>query len=246
MSEVNEAEQSSDETSPVPPTAPVVAAPSLSPPVPPPPSAPVAVKRHHIAPALIALDRVEDDNAFQLREVGDVTDLATDIARLGQLFPVDLRLNPPDTFQVITGFRRVAALKFLQRDKVLARLHTDLSPDDALLLSLAEAIHSQPVSHDELAAMQTRLAEEDRLTAAARDMLEKALSTESSLGPEVVEEEVDADELAADVTSRLGAINQDLSLIADVFADLDDERKDELLKQLRYSSELVAFLEGKL
>ncbi len=246
MSEVNEAEQSGDETPPVPPTAPVVAAPHLSPPVPPPPSAPPAVKRHHIAPALIALDRVEDDTAFALRDVGDVTDLATDIARLGQLFPVDLRLNPPDTFQIITGFRRVAALKFLQRDKVLARLHTDLSPDDALLLSLAEAIHSQPVSRDELSAMRSRLADEERLTPAARDMLEKALSTESSLGPEMVEEEVDADELAADVTSRLGAINQDLSLIADVFGDLDDERKDELLKQLRYSSELVAFLEGKL
>jgi len=28
-------------------------------------------------------------------------------------------------FQVITGFRRVAALRFLQREKVLARLHTD-------------------------------------------------------------------------------------------------------------------------
>ena len=59
------------------------------------------------------------------------------------------------------------------------------------------------------------------------------------------EEEVDADELAQDIASRLGEVNQDLSLIADVFESLEPERKEELLKQLRYSAELVAFLEGR-
>src|SRR5256885_3123669 len=97
-----------------------------------------------------------------------------DIARLGQLFPVDLRLRPPDRFQIITGFRRVAALKFLQRERVLARLHTDLSDDDALLISLAEAIHSKPVSRDELLSLRERLQEQGSLSAAARDMFEKA------------------------------------------------------------------------
>ena len=59
-----------------------------------------------------------------------------------------------------------------------------------------------------------------------------------------MEEEVDADELAADVTQRLVRLNQDLSLLADVFADLDETRKQELLTQLRYSAELVAYLES--
>src|SRR4051794_33156785 len=102
-------------------------------------------KKSHVAPALIPLERLDEDTRFQVREPGDISLLATDIARLGQLFPVDLRLKPPDRFQVICGFRRVAALKFLQRERVLARLHTDLSDDDALLLSLASAIHAQPV-----------------------------------------------------------------------------------------------------
>src|SRR5579883_1714062 len=84
-------------------------------------------RKHHVAPALIALDRIDTDEVFQLRPVGDTSLLATDLARLGQLFPVDVRLKPPDRFQVICGFRRIAALKFLQREKVLARLHTDLS-----------------------------------------------------------------------------------------------------------------------
>ncbi len=75
-------------------------------------------------------------------------------------------------------------------------------------------------------------------------MLEKALATEESLAPETVDEEVDADELAAEVTQRLVDINQDLALLADVFADLDETRKKELLTQLRYSSDLVAWLES--
>src|SRR5688572_20390655 len=173
-------------------------------------------KRSQGAPALIALDRIVEDRAFQLRPEGELSLLATDIARLGQLFPVDLRLVSHG-FQVVSGFRRVAALRFLQRDRVLARLHTDLSDEDALLMALAGAIHATPVSHKELSGLRARLEAEGRLGAAARDMLEKALTPpEDALAPEAVEEEVDADELALDVTTRLGALNQDLSLIADV------------------------------
>lgn len=205
------------------------------------------LKRAHTAPALIAIERIDDDAAFRLRDSGDVSALAMDIARLGQLFPIDLRHRPPDRFQVITGFRRVEALKFLQREKVLARLHLDLSDDDALLLSLAEAVHSVQVSPDDLRSMRDRLAEQGRLSAAAKDMFEKALAEGEPLAPEQVgedaEEEVDADELAADVTTRLGQINQDLSLLADVFADLEPERARQLLEQLKYSADLVQFLQ---
>ena len=76
-------------------------------------------------------------------------------------------------------------------------------------------------------------------------MLAKALAQDDGLAPEGVEEEVDADELAEDVTVRLGEINQDLALLADVFSQLDAGRKEELLKQLSYSAELVAYLEGR-
>jgi hypothetical protein len=137
----------------------------------------------------------------------------------------------------------VAALRFLKRDRVLARLHTDLSDEDALLLALASAIHASPVSREDLEARRDQLEEEGRLSPIARDMLEKALATDESLAPEMVEEEVDADELAVEATQRLVDINQDLALLADVFADLDETRKQELITQLRYSADLVAWLE---
>lgn len=202
-------------------------------------------RRGHVAPALIALDRVDEDDTFQIRPEGDLSRLATDLARLGQLFPIDLRLKAPDRFQIICGFRRVAALRFLQRERVLARLHTDLSDEDALLMALAAAIHEKHVSSDELEAVRGQLEEQGRLFPEARDMLEKALAPDDGLAPEGVEEEVDADELAGDVTRRLGDINQDLALLADVFSSLDDEKKAALLEQLRYSADLVAYLEGK-
>ena len=223
---------------------------------PPPPSAPPlpqleetpVVHKHFVAPALIPLDRIDEDTDFLMRnpaELEDVASIATDIARLGQLFPIDVRLRPPDRFQVITGFRRVAALRFLQREKVLARLHTDLSDADSLLMSLASAIHSKSVGAQSLTTIRESLEQAGKLSPSARDMLEKALSSGDDLSPESMEEEVDADELAADVTVRLGQANQDLSLLADVFLELDETRREELLKQLRYSVDLVAFLESK-
>lgn len=56
-------------------------------------------RRHHVAPALISLDRIDEDDTFRIRAEGEVDLLATDIARVGQLFPVDLKLKPPDRFQ---------------------------------------------------------------------------------------------------------------------------------------------------
>ncbi|MBL8957909.1 MAG: ParB-like nuclease domain-containing protein, partial [Myxococcaceae bacterium] len=184
----------------------------------PPSPSPHELKRVHPAPEQISLDGVDDDVTFKIRDEGDISALAMDIARVGQVFPIDLRAKG-DRFQIITGFRRVAALKFLHRDRVLARLHHELSDEDAALIALAEAIHSEPVSREELGGMRERLESRGWLSAAARDMFEKALAEGEALAPEEApgEEEVDADELAADVATRLGQINQDLSLLADVF-----------------------------
>jgi len=179
-----------------------------------------------------------------MRPVGDLSLLAVDLARLGQLFPVELRRNEAGDLQIICGFRRIAALSFLQRKEVLARIHRGLSDEDALLMALAAAIHRAPISREQLESARTRLEQEGRLFASARGMVEKALAGVEALQPEGPEEEVDADELAASATERLGEINQDLSLLADVFLSLDIEQREQLLGQLRYSAELVEYLEG--
>lgn len=193
----------------------------------------------------LSLSSLDEDASFRMRQdAGDFSALAMDVARLGQLFPIDVRPRGEGRYQLVCGHRRVAALKFLQRDSVMARVHRDLSDESALLMALASGIHSAPLSIDDLEALKARLASEGRLVPAVKDMLEKAI-TADSLSPEHVEEEVDADELAIDITLRLSELNQDLAVLADVFSSLDDGRKEELLRQLGYSSDLVAFLEGR-
>jgi len=196
--------------------------------------------------AWVPLEALDEDTAFCLRPVGEVDRLATDIARVGQLAPVDLRPSSEGRYQLVAGFRRVHALRLLQRDKVLARVHPVLSDEDALLLALAPAIHQHAVPLEQLAMARDRLATEGRLTGLLRDMLDKALAPDDALESEYVpgaEEEVDADELAVVTAARLAELNQDLALLADVYAGLEDGRKLELLRQLRYSAELVAYLE---
>jgi ParB-like chromosome segregation protein Spo0J len=197
---------------------------------------------------LVSLDALDDDATFQLRPEGDVARLAMDLARLGQAFPVDVRPREgTDRFQLLSGFRRVAALRFLQRTTVLARVHDGLDDEDALLLALAGALHGSAASPEELGDIEARLEQEGRLSPAARDMIDRARATDDGLAPESVgiegEEEVDADELASELTARIGELNQDLAVLAPVFDALEPGRRAELLQQLRYAAELVAYFE---
>ena len=197
---------------------------------------------------LVPLEALDPDLSFQLREEGDLGRLAMDLARLGQAFPVDVRRREgSEQLQLLTGFRRVAALRFLQRGEVLARIHSGLTDEVALLISLAGVLHGSALGSEEVGVVAERLESEGRLSAAARDMLERARSDEEELAPELVEaegeQEVDADELAASVTAQLGELNQDLALLAPVFEALEPGRRAELLEQLRYAAELVAYFE---
>ena len=197
---------------------------------------------------VLPLGALDEDDTFQLRPVGEVGRLAMDLARLGQAFPVDVRPREgTGRYQVVAGFRRVAALRFLQRTSVLARVHARLSDEDGLLVALAGILHGAAPTPEELTGLEARLVQEGRLSAAARDMLGRAQATDDGLAPETVEgggeEEVDADELASELTARMGELNQDLALIAPVFNALEPGRRAELLQQLRYAAELVAYFE---
>ncbi len=68
----------------------------------------------------------------------NVDALATDIEKNGQDFPIIVRpRDGKDTYQLICGFRRMAALKKLGRTNAQAIVR-ELSDDDALRLSWAE------------------------------------------------------------------------------------------------------------
>jgi len=200
-----------------------------------------------IPPIPIPVDAIEPDDAFQLRDSGDIAGLATSLARVGQLFPIDVRPRG-GSFQVVSGFRRLAAVKFLQRATVLARVHEDLSDSDAWAFALAQALESRGLTVEEIEAVRDRLEELGQLTAMNRGLIEAALTVPGSdLEPEEMKapgaaEEVDLDELAADLELRLTGISADLSLITDLWSQLENGPRQALLDQLRYYAELHAYL----
>lgn len=110
----------------------------------------------------VPLAEVAADATFRLREEGDVAALAASIGRLGQLVPVELRPLPGagddgPRYQVVAGFRRIAALRMLLRGRVLARVHVALSDEDAWGLALGQALLTEPLDRDGLRALRERL-----------------------------------------------------------------------------------------
>jgi ParB-like chromosome segregation protein Spo0J len=112
----------------------------------------------------VPLASVSDDATFRLRDEGDVGPLAASIGRLGQLVPIELRPLPGagdgPPWQVVSGFRRLAAARLLARERVLARVHRALADDDAWSLALAPALVAEPLLASELVALGERLAAE--------------------------------------------------------------------------------------
>ncbi|MBI5068678.1 MAG: ParB N-terminal domain-containing protein [Deltaproteobacteria bacterium] len=114
------------------------------------------------AVVFVSLDEIAEDQAFRLRPEGDTALLAASMGRLGQLTPVELRPWPGAAsegprYQVVAGFRRLAGLKLLLRDRVLARVHASLSDEDAWGLALVHALTGEPLSEEDLQALRHRL-----------------------------------------------------------------------------------------
>jgi hypothetical protein len=127
----------------------------------------------------VDLSAIEEDATFRLREEGDVSALASSMGRLGQLVPLELRLlsaapDAPLRYQLLAGFRRVAALKLLRRERALARVHPGFSDEDAWALALAQGLLTEPLDRAAVAALGLRLAHDGTAPWAA-ELIDEAL-----------------------------------------------------------------------
>jgi len=192
----------------------------------------------------VPLDEVSPDATFRLREPGDVSELAVAIGRLGQLTPVELRPFPPGAgagaerrYQVVAGFRRMEALRLLQRERVLARVHPSLTDDDAWALALAGPLFSEPWSPAELAAIAGRV----------RAHLPWAVPPESSAPPPVARPRpaiaADPAALAHGLAVRAYELNGEVAAAYEGWGALPAEGRRLVLEQLRYLFRMFPLLE---
>ena len=220
----------------------------------------------------IALEAIALDDTFRLRPEGDVGDLATSLGRLGQLVPVELRPWPGAAsdgprWQVVAGFRRMAAVRLLARERVLARLHAELSDADAWGVALVQALLQEPLGETDLGALRELLATSS-VAPWAEELLEDALARApvplevrekfleflastptptSTSTPTPTDDpiEVTGEELVTDLATRMSAVNQDLAIAFEAWKDLPADGRRLLVEQARYVAALLPFLEAE-
>jgi ParB-like chromosome segregation protein Spo0J len=219
----------------------------------------------------VELALISDDATFRLRDEGDVAPLAASLGRLGQLVPVELRPLPGagdgPRFQVLAGFRRIAAARLLARERVLARVHPALGDEDAWALALGDALLGEPLLGNELEALRARLAASGAAPW-AEELLPRALGRapvdpglrerfrafveraeaerRAGEGAEAGETvEVTPEELAEDLARRMFAVNEDLAVAFDAWAELPEEGRRMIIEQARYVAGLLPLLEER-
>lgn len=122
----------------------------------------------------VPLSRLSADTSFRIRLGGDVSSLARSIAQAGQLFPIEVRPHG-DGYQAITGFRRLAALKILHRDRVLVRIHGEISDAAAALIAAADALDNKPMEKEELLELRERYHSMAWSTPALEELIGRAI-----------------------------------------------------------------------
>ncbi|RMG14811.1 MAG: hypothetical protein D6729_13240 [Deltaproteobacteria bacterium] len=213
----------------------------------PPPPLPVAPE-----PRWIPLAEIVETNEYRLRPSLHPEVLAESIARRGQVSPVDLR--PIDGgLQLVAGHRRYEATKLLHRTRILARIHEGLTDDEALFLALADDLDRRPWTADELERLEARLEASGWMTPRVQALLERARGhaevVEDAVAPGreahealEAEEEIEIDVLADRVRDRLADGCNDLAVLYECWADLDEGRRADLLECVRYLAEMLPLL----
>jgi hypothetical protein len=201
----------------------------------------------------VPLEEIAPDRTFRLRETGDVSELAVAIGRLGQLSPVELRPLPrPDgegkRFQLVSGFRRVEALRLLQRDRVLARVHPRLPDEDAWALALSGPAFGQPWSPADLDAVAAKVRihapwAEPALASARRRAGEKSAAPARSSGAPRPAPAADPAAFTHGLAVRAYELNGDVAAAYESWGSLPSEGRKLVLEQLRYLVGILPLLE---
>ena len=203
----------------------------------------------------VPLEEIDPDQTFRIRDPGDVSELATAIGRLGQLTPVDLRPLPGAgegrRFQVVAGFRRMEALRMLQRERVLARVHPSLPDADAWALALAGSLFVEPWSPADLDAAAERVRAHlpwavPALEALRRRAVAKGATSPSGKAPAAAPRTRPTggpSGLAHALAVRAHELNGEVAAAYEVWSAVPADGRRLVLEQLRYLAKILPLLE---
>jgi ParB-like chromosome segregation protein Spo0J len=210
----------------------------------------------------VPLEEIAADATFRVRVPGDIAELAVSMGRLGQLDPVDLRPlpaasaeGPAKRWQVVAGFRRMEALRLLQREQVLARVHPSLADEDAWALALAAPLFREPWTAADLDAIAARVSAslpwaEPVLAAARRRAAGRggsgASATSAPSRKPAASAGRDPTALAHHLIIRAYELNQDLAAACEGWSAIPPQERRLVLTQLRYLARLLPMLEGEM
>jgi ParB-like chromosome segregation protein Spo0J len=206
----------------------------------------------------VPLEEIAADATFRLREPGDVAELAVSMGRLGQFAPVDLRPLPPalaqepgKRWQVVAGFRRMEALRLLQRERVLARVHPSLPDEDAWALALSAPLFGQAWAAPDLDAIAGRVRTslpwaEPALAAARRRAAPRAggePATPSPTRKPAARSPQDPAAFAHQLATRAYELNREMATAYEGWSAIPAEGRRLVITQLRYLAQLLPMLE---
>ncbi len=95
----------------------------------------------------VPLDQLVESERLQFRqELPDIETLARDIKQRGQTTPAFVRLLPGGKYELISGYRRLAAIRRLNLEVILARVFPDLSDKETERLAISENLQRKDLS----------------------------------------------------------------------------------------------------
>jgi ParB-like chromosome segregation protein Spo0J len=196
------------------------------------------------------------DDLLRLRPSAREDLLVESIGMVGQQTPVVLRFRESkNRWQVVSGFRRIEALKHLKRAGVVARLFDNLSDEEAIKTAVTDNFFAGDLNGDHLDAFMERMRNENLLTGATLEFLDWAREKIARVAlaatpPEELEDRVDPEEAAggsvAELIDRtfvnLSEASQGLERIFLNWSDISASDRKLLAAECKYIHDLYPFL----
>ncbi len=208
----------------------------------------------------LRLDEIDlQDQTFAVHPEGDDALLEHSLQHYGQMDPIVVRKHDGH-WQLVDGFRRVRVAQRLHMDRLKARKFDLLSDEDAAMLVLKNIAIELPLPEalGEFAARLYALgasnaagivqsyAEQLVVEEPAAEAAELAAEAEPEAADAVEaaeDEEVTLEDLAAQSVQELAGASENLQLLQENWADVGLEQREEVLAQLRYYRDLLAYLD---